>query len=325
MKHVVDVVGATIQPPALVSARPNPHFINEYFFLTDPEDLGMVLYAKNQAWQLSKIPITFKQFCCVPYMRKHYFIHQLRVTSQYECRLQSEEGICTVIIEPVNSKWQGFLTYKLIYDNKESENTIDESIHLSRYVIMDRQIGKWTFLVRFPVPGVYRIHIYGGDMSDLYTGRQDWICSFKLFCDETRQNNDPLPCPTGVLGFGANVGLEEAGLHTPSHSSGVIGVNTRQEVDISFFMTEKVSFSTKLIHKDLTTKTLRGCMNQRVAQGRLSITVTVPQEGEYILQVFLKTKDGESNICNYLLTTDNPTKKKKTREVGLCYNRKSLL
>ncbi|KAJ8304236.1 hypothetical protein KUTeg_017819 [Tegillarca granosa] len=310
------VRGETVQPPTLVSARQNPQYINEYFFLTNPEDLGTVLYAKDQPWQLSKIPITFEQFCNMPYMRKHYFIYQLQITSQYQCRLQAEEGVCTIVIETVNLKWQGFLTYKLIYDSKESNSSIDENIRLSRYVIMDRQIGKWTFVVRFPIPGVYRIHIYGGEMSDLYSGRQDWICSFKLFCNETRQNNDPLPCPTGVLGFGANVGLEEAGLHSPSHPSGIIRVNTRQEVDLNFLMTEKVTLTTKLIHKDLTPKTLRKCISQRIAQSKLTITVKVPQEGEYILQVFLKTKDNENNICNYLLTTGDTTKKKKTREMN---------
>lgn len=286
--------------------------INEYYFLTNPDELVFDLLASDPQWQLLKEPFSLEKFCSVPYVYEKYFTHKLEIKSDFTCRYYAVDGKCHIAIQAKIAKWNGILKYRLYFNNDESQNSIPDDLQLDKYVIMERSSNQlWTFIIRFPVAGVYKMEIIGGPEGDISS-----ICDFKLFCDTAMENVRPLPCNPGVIGFGPTPKLESVGLTSPSQSGGIIVINKNQQVNLSFGMKQEVSIRTELVHNEITSEKLQENIDQKVVNNKLQVNVKVPEPGEYALRMYVKDKETntEENVCNYLLSSDDIQKKKKTRE-----------
>ncbi|XP_021346178.1 hillarin-like [Mizuhopecten yessoensis] len=292
--------------------------LNEYYFLPDPEDFVHEAMATEPKWQFIAKQFNMKKFCSVPLLQESYFDHNVEITYGFNSRLYSEYGVVTVGFKARNEKWESFLTYELYFNDEESDSVLPTDLQLDRYVVMERNFEKWTFSIRCPVTGVYKLCIYSESSAT-----KTLLCEFKMFCDEvTVGGTKALPLNVGPIGWGPSNEMVKAGLTTPSQSKGIVKATAKKEVNFSFTCSRTVAIRTVLVHNETSTEELQSYVSHKrdKKSNKLNVAVCVPDEGEYALQIHTKDKNTnkELNACNYIISTE-PTpqqkkKKKKKRE-----------
>ncbi|KAL5003926.1 hypothetical protein ScPMuIL_017382 [Solemya velum] len=88
------IIGLTDRDNANPKANPGSSMVkqvNDYFFLTDPEELITRCLPDEREWQLLKKPISWRQFASLPYYRPPFFNMGLKLTSSKSGTIQSEE------------------------------------------------------------------------------------------------------------------------------------------------------------------------------------------------------------------------------------------
>nr|XP_022333112.1 hillarin-like [Crassostrea virginica]XP_022333113.1 hillarin-like [Crassostrea virginica] len=280
--------------------------INDYYFLTDPEEFVYICYPHDSKWQLLARPFTKQDFIEIAYCRQRYFLNHHRITTPNKCLYKSHNGVCDVGIKKLG-KEDCIYTYKLYFNHKQSKTSISSEVQLERYVAVLNEGTSVRFRVRFPSEGIYKLQILDDDWR---------LCEFKLECDEDVSNVNPFPC-NPESGFGPTTATEEAGLQPTSHRTGVISIKKTKNVNIRFNVTKNVLIETVLVHNNMEQTTLNKHVHHKVRGQELDINVDIPQEGEYALQINTKDKDTEGpykNACNYLLTSENMNKRKRKYE-----------
>lgn len=283
--------------------------INDYYFLTDPEEFVYRCYPHDSKWQLLARPFTKQDFIEIAYCRPRYFQNHHRITTPNKCLYKSHNGVCDVGIKKLG-KEDCIYTYKLYFNHKQSKTSISSEVQLERYVAVLNEGTSVRFRVRFPSEGIYKLQILDDDVR---------LCEFKLECDEDVSNVNPFPC-NPESGFGPTTATEEAGLQPTSHRTGVISTKKTKNVNIRFNVTKNVLIETVLVHNNMEQTTLNKHVHHKVRGQELDINVDIPQEGEYALQINTKDKDTEGpykNACNYLLTSENMNKRKRKYEVSI--------
>lgn len=283
--------------------------INEYYFLTEPDEFIYCCYPNDSKWQLLAKPFTKQDFTEIAYCRQRYFQNHHRITTPAKCFYQSANGVCDVGIKKLG-KEDCVYTYELYFNHEQSKATLPAEIQLEKYVAILNEGKSVRFRVRFPSEGIYKLLIYGDDSL---------LCEFKIQCDEDVDNVKPFPC-NPESGFGPSTTTEEAGLKAKSHQSGVISIKKTRNVNIRFNVTKNVLVQTVLLQNNVAQETLSQYVNHKVKNQELDINVDLPQQGEYALQI--NTKDKESggsftNACNYLLTAENMNRKQRNYENAL--------
>jgi hypothetical protein len=73
-------------------------------------------------------------------------------------------------------------------------------------------------------------------------------------------------------------------------------------------MTKKLLIRSELLANKYKPTDLSKHIDQRIANRELTVIVTVPTDGEYALRMFARERKSlpEENVCNYLITTDDP-------------------
>ncbi|KAK3606227.1 hypothetical protein CHS0354_037900 [Potamilus streckersoni] len=278
--------------------------LNEYYFLTNPEELIFMCFPDEIEWQLLESPWTLQMFLDVPYCEQSFFEEKVEITSKRTCRLHTVDGECTVSVR--GNKKTSF-TYILYYNEKESKEPISDNPQLHRYVCMSYNESEVQFKVRFPQAGIYKFQVAGGrNRSNLY------LCSFKIFCKEAKENCQPLPV-TPSIGFGPTYEMENTGIKAISHKSGIVPIKACKELTLSFSMERKVHIVTTLLHNTIKTEESQYWIWQTVTKEIITVGVRVIERGEYALRMFVKQDDSTEklkNICNYLLSAEMGKRKK---------------
>ncbi|KAK3607073.1 hypothetical protein CHS0354_027935 [Potamilus streckersoni] len=278
------------------------HF-NEYYFLTNPEELIYNCYPNEEKWQLLETPWTFKQFVEVPFCRQAFLENKVKFKGSHKGIIYTIGGECTVTIHSMKDM---VFNYKLYYNEKESDTPITQTLQLDRYVFISHDQQVIRFQARFPQKGVYRFQVVGGNTLEFSLD----LCSFKIVCVQAKDNCQPLPI-TPEIGFGPSEVLKKAGIKAKSHRTGVVKIEVYRELQISFETQKIVSVETKLVHNTIEETDLIRCISQKVTKKTITINVRVIQRGEYVLQMFTMGEgrmEDKKNVCNYLLTSDTEPK-----------------
>ena len=279
--------------------------VNEFFFLTDPDIFVHFCLPDDSDWQLLTVPLTLERFLGEPFYRQPYFKNKLHCPTLVPGILEATHGIVEIRMRSLLEKWKGQLNYELFFNKKESTDMkLPRKTQLVKYVIMDRNNGNWKFTVRFPINGVYKLTINGG----VTPNDNEWICDFKLICTTANEDIEPLPCTTGAVGWGPGTALNKVGLIEPTQQRGTILAKLRQRIYVCFTMTKKLLIRSELLANKYKPTDLSKHIDQRIANRELTVIVTVPTDGEYALRMFAREKKSlpEENVCNYLITTDDP-------------------
>ncbi|KAL3865454.1 hypothetical protein ACJMK2_042842 [Sinanodonta woodiana] len=280
--------------------------LNEYYFLTNPKDFIFNCFPNEERWQLIKPPWTIQKFAEVPYCSQTYFENKVMITSSFKCRLQTVLGECTVAVKDTGDD---VFSYKLFYNEKESTKPISEELQLQRYILKKHEKSDIEFTFRCPQAGVYKLEIVGGALkSDL--------CSFKITCDDPKVGCQPLPVSPDI-GFGPSYLMEKMGVKALSHKAAIVQIQASKETTMTFSSKINVCVETVLVHNSLDAEELKRVLKQQVNNNKITVRIRITHNGEYVLQMFAKTKDSSQerqNICNYLLTSESERKRTRTYE-----------
>ncbi|KAL3866265.1 hypothetical protein ACJMK2_043579 [Sinanodonta woodiana] len=303
----VEEKGQAVRQKEQASSGETIRHLNEYYFLTDPEEFIFVAYPDDKKWQLIASPWSLSKFIDVPECEQNYFQQKLEITSRFSGRLNTVDGECEVAIQDKEDNLS--LSYELYFNHVESGKDVSPTLQPNKYVLMMWQEKTWIFRLRFPEAGVYKLTVIGG-----YTPTDSVkFCSFKLLCDEAKEDCQPFPVNPDI-GYGPNKETAKAGIQAKSHTTGIVNINVYQEVNFSFYLTKNVEVTTTLVHSSMSEEQLKTCVKQKVENRNVQVGVRVPENGEYAMQMFARDKNsdkGFANVCNYLLTSEMKKKKKK--------------
>ncbi|OWF54021.1 Kyphoscoliosis peptidase [Mizuhopecten yessoensis] len=279
--------------------------VDDYYFLIDPGEFCFTCFPDEKRWQLLREPISKRKFIRVPYLWPPYFQYGLQISTKFDSIIKTVKGKCNIAIKPGPEFVP--LSYELHYNHKESDRDIPDDIQLERYVAIMNEADKTNFILRLPVDGVYKLEVLDNS--------KDWICFFKIWCDEDIEPWDPYPI-NSMIGFGPCKETENAGLRveTLAYSNGVINMTKKQHIQIKFTMLRNLHIRTVLVHNTISPAELQEHASHKILDNLVNVHLTVPQNGEYALQVFTKEKgpnDEFRNAINYLVVTDEKPRKDK--------------
>ncbi|XP_069137432.1 hillarin-like isoform X2 [Argopecten irradians] len=271
--------------------------VNEFFFLTDPEEFIFRCYPVKPEWQLLQTPYSKEKFKRVPYISSRFFDSYIGFPESQDGTIQASNGHCKLNVTLREGREEDAkLATVMILDRNTSGVDLPADAQLNKYVAIIHCNRSRRMNVRLPCNGVYRLKL-----SD---SKRGWLCSFLIVSEKSKSVKHPFPYHP-VLDFGPGDSTLDAGLVPSSHISGVMHIQANQETQVLFDMTEDMSVETKLYNYK---NEIKNCVTHDIQNFELKIKVKVPVDGEYSLIILTRSEQSntEYNIaCNYLLTSEN--------------------
>ncbi|XP_069137733.1 hillarin-like isoform X1 [Argopecten irradians] len=289
--------------------------VNEFFFLTDPDQFITKCFPNDERWQLLKTPFTKEAFESTPFLQPSFYELGLKLTSHKKCVVHSQHGKVSITIEmPERSHNRLQFSYKL-YRSRECEDEGEyEYFKLERFVLQYCQ-GSTAFTeIRFPpvAIGVYKLELHCRDPKHRLVS--EWICDFKVVCSVGMEICDPLPVVPSI-GWGAGPELKRHNIVARTHTDGVYNIDDDLVTEVWFQHDRDTEIFTEIVHNSLSKSELVECLSQTFINEDSETVIRVKPtiEGEYALQIFSKKKDALNleNVCNFLLqrtqVVENPS------------------
>lgn len=283
----------------------NPIY-DDFFFLTDPSEFIYWCHPDKSKWQLLNKPLSKEEFAALPYCTEQFFRHKLDITSNASCLMKSVNGNTSVSIRTKrNASRQIPLTCALYFNERESELSSEK---LGKYIAIMNSDSSTTFDIRLPLNGTYELMIIDDN--------EEWVAFFKIVRESSKNICRPFPVKTDI-GYGPNAGTISSGLMPDTHKSGLIILRPLKQIQFGFIVQGKLHVKTTLVHSAKHSEDLDKYVSHRLTKDYLTIYVEVPTNAEYALQIYVQGKDSDQdrNVCNYLLSSDDPKKKKRRYEV----------
>lgn len=212
--------------------------------------------------------------------------------------------------------------YQLRFADKEkSKETMYRGTPLERFVFQTMVENTVTFSVHVPTMGMYFLEVFANKIDD--SGRVEennasvapfklkCACKFKIVCDTLSGKMHPLPnCAAGEWGpkkASRHFGIIP--LITPSSEFEMekVGMLTIEDnFELKMRTPHPYQFVAKLRMNHVESKTLDPFVNLTVDDKILTIYVSLPQPGQYGLDIFAKPKGATdthtlSHACKYLI------------------------
>ncbi|XP_060062785.1 hillarin-like [Ylistrum balloti] len=279
--------------------------VNEFFFLTDPDQFITKCFPNDERWQLLRTPFTKEAFEATPFLQPSFYELGLKLTSHKKCVVQSRYGKVKIAIEMPEDCYERLqFAYKL-YRSRECEDEGEyEYFKLERFVLQYCQGTTALTEIRFPpvATGAYKLELHCRDPKHRLIS--EWICDFKVICTNGMEVCEPLPVVPSI-GWGAGPELERHNIVARTHTDGVYNVDEDLVTEVWFEHDDETEIYTELVHNSLSKSELAECLSQTFINEDSETVVRIkpPSEGEYALQVFSKKKDALNleNVYNVLL------------------------
>ena len=305
----------------------------EYYFMPKPSEYIYECFTDQKEWQLLPVEKTIgsrEEFIQLPYLLPPFFGLGLELISERKCELQSNDGICKIQFRGNNKNLHMIcLDYELfVKDTKDIESIFLQGNKLPRLVFNSRSGSDFTFEIRFPIEGEYKLIIYGG----VYQSSKLRLCEFKLNCRKRMQGFSLLPVGDNGIGWGPGPHSEAAGLMMPSKPNGLIPVQSPgkgQKIECKFTLNRLLmknrEYSSVLLSSDSDedTKEYPRAVKYEVDEKsrQLKVQATLPGDGEYALLIRSSTETTNTQrdqvsgkvVCNYLLSTKAKKQRLKVR------------
>lgn len=288
------------------------HKTDENYFLTDPEEFIYSHFPEEERWQLVVPPKTLGEFEKKAYIKERFFELGMKVLSNPECELPSQEGEVEIqfAVDPKRQKNLQFMCHLFIKEPtlKEWQRILEvteqpELVHFSKP-------GVLSIKIRFPEEGRYKIEIFGKDLKRKEKEYDfDWIAIYKGTVESLKSRCYAFP-RVGEAGWGPGPDLTEAGLIAETHESGIIKAEdglAKLGFILDEFQNEEVPLSYKLgtlddVFDDLPMEE----EGFRQTSTGYMMDINAPPGSEYALAIYTKVPDRkggfvDKNICNYLI------------------------
>ena len=276
------------------------HTVNEFFFLTDPDQFICTHYPDDPHWQLLTWAIRLADFESNVYIRERFFHLDMGLLpdSHKKCHVTTKQGT-SVIKLGINSANARQSQFRYLLFKHREPGEPPANMAFERFVFFQKNQHSLSYTATFPVAGLFKMDVFGQNPEEHQS--LDLICSYLIECRDP-QHVEPLPvCPD--IGWGPGLEAQDKGLQPKSHDDGVIKTQDGK-VDIKFEMNNPLNVLQSLKHNQLDEWLLNRFAIIRTEGKDLVISIRLPTGGDFALEMF-GDKEGTNgdlpNICNYLI------------------------
>ncbi|XP_046574439.1 uncharacterized protein LOC124282475 [Haliotis rubra] len=295
---------------------------DDYYFLTNPDELVTSCVPDNPKWQLLKKPVPSGRFQLMPYFTRHFFKLGLSLSKDKDGILKTTHGRARVDVDfPIGNQPQLYyhIAEKMVpsADDTESSVVMDTDL-LRKCVFMFKMESTYSFRLCLKKGGVYIFRIYGGHVKhvDKEAHRASLLCQLQVHCEEP----DPTWLPTPLApatGWGQSELGGKIGVIPISHKGGIAYTNEHRKVNFMF----KVAPSAELQANLISSKTHNPVPAPDFVHkdNKAVLSVVLPSDEGMCLRVNARTKNesrkGFVNVCNFIVKVQPvPLKKERARD-----------
>ncbi|XP_055889743.1 uncharacterized protein LOC106068552 [Biomphalaria glabrata] len=271
---------------------------DDFYFLTDPEQLIYSHWAHKNEWQLLYTPVTLQDFENLPLVKSYFFkcgmffiSHHNGVVDTKKGRLALTLGFC----KPTN------FTYKITFADTGEE--VYQGQKLKNYALQHQgQNQTTTFIFRAPKAGQYYFTIFGqlltGELGvkNIFTASAE----YKVIADAAATDAAPLPACSDSS-WGPGVAVDQLGI-VASPPDGIVTTEDGV-VNLEFAKTKPAYILCKLRKNGVKDEDLEKYIEERDEGDVVKVFVQLPTRGEYGIEVYGNdpAKDGDTytHICQY--------------------------
>ncbi|KAK0065116.1 hillarin [Biomphalaria pfeifferi] len=297
---------------------------DEHYFMTNPDEFIQEFWPQDPKWQLLESPITLEEFEALPFVRSIFFQYKMRFEGHKLAVIHTDDkgGAKIIIRVPEEHENDLVFFYQLRFAEKEkAKETMYQGSPLERFVFQTMVDNTVTFSVHVPCPGQFFIEIFANKIDD--SGRVEennasvapfklkCACKFKIVCETLSGKMHPLPnCAAGE--WGPKKAQRHFGiipLKTPKSEFEMekVGILTVEDnFELKFQIPHPYQFVAKLRMNHVESKVLDPFVNLTTEGTILSVYVSLPQPGQYGLDLFARPKGAVdthslSHACKYLI------------------------
>lgn len=283
-------------------------------------------------WQLLENPITLAEFEALPFVRSIFFQYGMRFDGHKLAVMDTDaKGGCKISIKvPEEHENDLVFYYQLRFADKvRMRDQTYKGANLERFVFQTMVDNTITFSAHMPTPAEYFLEIFANKIDDssrieesnssMGPFKLKCACKFKLVCASMTGKMHPLPnCAAGE--WGPKKAMRHFGI-IPILSDGATGdgekvgiIMAEDQFQLRYLLPRPLQFVVKLRMNQVEEKTLDSFVRLVTDNSKeLTITVTLPQQGQYGLDVYAKPKAAAdtntlSHACKYLINCTQVTK-----------------
>ena len=260
----------------------------------------------------------------IPVHRSIFFQYKMRFDGHKLAVVKTDDKGGAKITIQIPEEFENDLVffYQLRYADKEkSRETSYRGSPLERFVYQTMIDNTVTFSVHVPTMGAYFMEIFankidasghvGENNANVAPFKLKCACKFKIICEELQGKMHPLPnCAAGE--WGPKKALRHFGitpLSAPSSEFDMekVGMLTVEDnFELKLRTPHPYQFVAKLRMNHVESKTLDPFVNLTSEGSTLTVYVSLPQPGQYGLDIFAKPKGAGdsttlSHACKYLI------------------------
>lgn len=281
--------------------------IDEFYFLTDPEDHIQQHFPDDPRWQMLRKPITIEEFIRMPVVKSPFFNNKLEFTSKTESILKaSHDGTVELCIRSPS-----LMSFAAKLQSKDN-SIMDEQ--LSRQCLI-RMVNDCTiFRAVLPQHGRYYWDIF---VDKRWNSRSlDNACSFLIYCPQLPNQNIvsfPSVC------FGQMPESDSLGLKIIPEFDPFLKI--KEEVQLDLNLKSKSNIKTSISMQYISQQDLKevDCSQYVTILSRTKSCLTCflrcPKKGHYIMNLLATDKSLSSNkavpIYKFFVDCQSPSDKTK--------------
>ena len=285
------------------------HHVNEFFFLTDPDQLIYTHLPDSPKWQLLDEEYTLQKFENNVYVRERFFDMGVAMVEsrKRDCILKTENGEIQVVFGLSGNNSKSLQFRFLLYRAKQVSRASIAHFPLERYVFYQKSETSIEYNIKFPVSGRFKMDLFG--KNDEVHENFDLVCSYMIDCPLAATDVDALP-DNPDIGWGPGGESERVGLVAKSHEEGVINSNDGK-IEIRFeCKDDALSVLQNIKHNEFSEFLLQKYAIARIEGKELVISMKLPQDGLYAFKLFADEPKPDAgdlpNVCNYLIKVAEP-------------------
>ncbi|KAJ8317703.1 hypothetical protein KUTeg_005607 [Tegillarca granosa] len=275
---------------------------DDHFFMTDPNKFIYTHFPDDEHLQMLTTPVTLEEFCNMPIMTPHFFMLGLGLFDHKEHKLYSKGETTITLLYPSDRKHYHF-TFSIHPSHEEEEF---QGVKFNRFGMLEANKGKVTFTLRLPRKDTYVFYVYAKEeLPDKKDSMFTQVCEFKI---EQQEVLDPLPrpfppCPYQSWGPGSS--FYQYNLETNQCGSIIIAKGGSAKFEIK--APKAMQYRTRMVQHN-TNSEFEGYVTYKTVDDKTVFSVTVPEKGEYGLEIYAKDPDTDTkkmrHIAQYLVRCD---------------------
>ncbi|XP_046335302.2 uncharacterized protein LOC124117442 [Haliotis rufescens] len=278
---------------------------DDFYFLTDPEQLIYSHWAHKPEWQLLTASIDLQDFENLPLVKSYFFKCGMFFISHHVGVVQTKKGKIAITVgfsKPTN------FTYKIVFSDSNDETYQGQK--LKNFALQEHGKNQTTtFIFRAPKSGQYYFTIFAQLLTGELGVKNVFTASaeYKVVADTASNDAKPLPnCSDSCWGPG--VAVDQLGI-VANPPQGIIPT-TDGRVNLEFKKTRPAFLLAKLRKNGVREEDLEACIRDDDQGDKILVTADLPSKGEYGIEVYGNdpNKDGDTytHICQYYVHYADP-------------------